>query len=79
MQSRLRLLGNPYMEIVWLCIMLIINMSKNKQPALTAICTYFTRWLIRTTSLMQIHVLFPKSYVFYELHNLYEYVQMTYT
>ncbi len=54
-------------------------MSKNKQPDLTAICTYFSRWLIRTTSLIQIHALFAKSYVFYELHNLYVYVRMTHT
>ncbi len=39
------------------------------QPDLTAICTYFTRWLIRTTSLVQIHTIFAKSYVFYELSN----------
>ncbi len=40
-----------------------------------AIRTYFTRWLIRTTSLVQIHMTFAKSYVFYELPirmNLYE-------
>ncbi len=40
-----------------------------------AIRTYFTRWLIRTTSLVQIHMIFAKSYVFYEfpIHvNLYE-------
>ncbi len=45
------------------------------QPDLTAIRTYFTRWLIRTTSLVQIHTIFAKSYVFYELPirmNLYE-------
>ncbi len=48
------------------------------QPDLTAIRTYFTRWLIvwiRTTSLIQIHTIFVKSYVFYELPirmNLYE-------
>ncbi len=45
------------------------------QPDLTAICTYFTRWIIRTTSLAQIHMIFAKSYVFYELPirmNLYE-------
>ncbi len=45
------------------------------QPDLTAIRTYFTRWLIRTTSLVQIHTMFAKSYVFYELSirmNLYE-------
>ncbi len=45
------------------------------QPYLTAIRTYFTRWLIRTTSLVQIHTIFAKSYVFYELSicmNLYE-------
>ncbi len=37
------------------------------QPDLMAIPTYFTRWLIRTTSLVQIHTIFAKSYVFYEL------------
>ncbi len=45
------------------------------QPDLTAIRTYFTRWLIRTTSLVQIHTIFAKLYVFYELPirmNLYE-------
>ncbi len=45
------------------------------QPDLTAIRTYFTRWLIRMTSLVQIHKMFAKSYVFYELPictNLYE-------
>ncbi len=45
------------------------------QPDLMAIRTYFTRWLIRTTSLVQIHTIFAKSYVFYELPirmNLYE-------
>ncbi len=39
----------------------------NKQPDLTAIRTYFTRWLISTTSRVQIHTIFAKSYVFYEL------------
>ncbi len=49
------------------------------QPDLTAIRTYFTRWLIRTNSyelvrftictLVQIHTFFAKSYVFYELWN----------
>ncbi len=45
------------------------------QPDLTAIRTYFTRWRIRTTTLVQIHMIFAKSYVFYELPirmNLYE-------
>ncbi len=45
------------------------------QPNLTAIRTYFTRWLIRTTSLVQIQTIFAKSYVFYEVPismNLYE-------
>ncbi len=45
------------------------------KPDLTAIRTYFTRWLIRTTSLVQIHAIFAKSYVFYEFPirmNLYE-------
>ncbi len=45
------------------------------QPDLTAIYTYFTTWLIRTTSLVQIHTIFAKSYVFYKLPirmNLYE-------
>ncbi len=40
-----------------------------------AIRTYFMRWLIRMTSLVQIHTIFDKSYVFYELTirmNLYE-------
>ncbi len=37
------------------------------QPDLTGICTYFTRWLICTTSLLQIHMIFAKSYAFYEL------------
>ncbi len=32
-----------------------------------AIRKYFMRWLIRTTSLVQIHTIFAKSYVFYEL------------
>ncbi len=45
-----------------------------RQPDLMAICTYFTRWLIRTTSLVQNHKIFAKSYVFYELHNSYELV-----
>ncbi len=31
------------------------------------------------TSLVQIHNIFAKSYVFYELHSLYEFVQITYT
>ncbi len=47
----------------------------NKQPDLTAIHTYFTRWLIRMTSRRQIHMNLAKSYVFYELAillNLYE-------
>ncbi len=48
-------------------------------PDLTPIRTYFTRWLIRTTSLIQIHMIFAKSYVFYELQNSYEFVRMTYT
>ncbi len=42
------------------------------QPDLMAIHTYFTRWLIRTNSF---HMIFAKSYVFYELPirmNLYE-------
>ncbi len=39
----------------------------------------FLRWLIRTTSLVQIHMIFAKSYVFYELHNSYEFVWMMYT
>ncbi len=46
-----------------------------KKPDLTAIRTYFTRWRIRATSLIQIHTIFAKSYVFYELPirmNLYE-------
>ncbi len=37
--------------------------------------TYFTRWLIHTTSLEQIHTNFAESYVFYEFPirmNLYE-------
>ncbi len=34
---------------------------------LTVIRTYFTRWLIHTTSHVQIHKIFAKSYVFYEL------------
>ncbi len=45
------------------------------QTDLTAIRTYFTRWRIRTTSLVQIHTIFAKLYVFYELAirmNLYE-------
>ncbi len=45
------------------------------QPDLMAILPYFTRWLIRMTSLVQIHTIFAKSYVFYELPicvNLYE-------
>ncbi len=45
------------------------------QPDLKAIRTYFMSWLIRTTSLVQIHTIFAKSYVFYELPirmNLYE-------
>ncbi len=45
------------------------------QPDLTAIRTYYMRWIIRTTSLVQIQTVFAKSYVFYELliHiNLYE-------
>ncbi len=49
--------------------------NENMQPDLTAIRTYFTRWLIRTTSLIQIHTIFAKSYLFYELAirmNLYE-------
>ncbi len=51
------------------------------QPVLTAIHSYFTRWLIGTNSydLVQIHKIFAKSYVFYELHNSYEFVRMTYT
>ncbi len=49
------------------------------QDDLTAIRTYFMRWLIRTTSLVQIHTIFAKSYVFYELQNSYEFVRMTYT
>ncbi len=58
---------------------LVINqIDKRKrlnQPDLTAIRTYFTRWLIHMTSLVQIHSIFAKSYVFYELQirlNLYE-------
>ncbi len=46
---------------------------------LTAIRTFFTRWLIRTTSLIQIHKIFAKSYVFYVFANSYEFVRMTYT
>ncbi len=45
------------------------------QPDLTAIPTYYTRWLIRATALVHIHKIFAKSYVFYELAirmNLYE-------
>ncbi len=34
--------------------------------------------LIRTNSLVQIHSIFAKLYAFYELHNSYEFVQMTY-
>ncbi len=43
------------------------------QPDLTAIRTYFTRGLIRMTSL--IHTIYANKYVFYELSicmNLYE-------
>ncbi len=45
------------------------------QPDLTAIPTYYTRWLIRTTALVHIHKIFAKSYIFYKLAirmNLYE-------
>ncbi len=45
-----------------------VQNNKKGQPDLTAIHTYFMRWLIRTTSsLIQIHKIFAKSYVFYEL------------
>ncbi len=42
------------------------------QPDLTAIRTYFTRWLIRTNSYDLTRTnsyVFAKSYVFYELWN----------
>ncbi len=45
--------------------------SKCARPARS----HFTRWLIRTNSLVQIYTIFAKSYVFYELPihmNLYE-------
>ncbi len=48
---------------------------KIHKPDLMAIHTYFTRWLIRTTSLIQIHMILAKQYIFYELPihmNLYE-------
>ncbi len=48
------------------------------QPDLTAIRTYFTRWLIRTTSLVQIHTIFANSYIL-QVANSYELVRMTYT
>ncbi len=64
------------------CLCVIVSCG-HSQPDLTAIRTYFTRWLIhtnsydltRTTSLIQIHKIFAKSNVFYELPirmNLYE-------
>ncbi len=46
-----------------------------QQPDLTETFTYFTRWLIRTTSLLKMYTIFAKSCVFYELPihmNLYE-------
>ncbi len=46
-----------------------LKMTQPNQP------DHFKRWLIRTTSLVQIHTVFAKSYVFYELPirmNLYE-------
>ncbi len=45
------------------------------KPDLTSIRTYFMRWLILTTSLVQTHRIFAKSNIFYELAirmNLYE-------
>ncbi len=61
-------------------LVLFRNMSHYRtkvcfQPNLMAIRTYFTRWLIRTTSLVHIYTIFAKSYIFYELPirmNLYE-------
>ncbi len=46
-----------------------------QQPDLTEMFTYFTRWLIRMTSLLKNNTIFAKSCVFYELPihmNLYE-------
>ncbi len=48
-------------------------------PDLTAIPTYFKRWQIRTTSFVQIHTIFAKSCIFYELPirmNLYEWATL---
>ncbi len=43
------------------------------QPHLTAIYTYFTRWLIHTTSIIQNYMIFAKLYIFYGSKvNLYE-------
>ncbi len=53
----------------------IYKRKRLNQPDLTAIRTYFMRWLIRMTLLVQINSIFAKSYVFYELTihlNLYE-------
>ncbi len=38
-----------------------------KQTFPISLRTYFTRWLIHATSLVQIHTIFAKSYVFNEL------------
>ncbi len=46
---------------------------------LTGIRTYFTRWLIRMTSLIQIHTIFAKSNIFYIFSNSYEFERKTYT
>ncbi len=57
-------------------------LNLGSQPDPTAIRTYFTRWLIRTnsyefvrirtTSLVIRTIFFAKWYLFYELHNSYE-------
>ncbi len=56
--------------------------EQNNQPDLMAIRWYYTRWLIRMNSLVQIHTIFAKSYEFKRIlrvANPYEFVWMTYT
>ncbi len=62
--------------------MFVIIFLGFNQPDLTAIHTYFTRWLIRTNlyDLTRTNSYdFCQMYVFFKLHNSYEFVRMTYT
>ncbi len=43
------------------------DLTQNGKYSQYTIRTYFTRWLIRTTALVQIHIIFAKLYIFYEL------------